>query len=74
MTEVLVIAENSDQTTHCAPHNLRAHVTLEVYSFSKEWHMLWEVPCIQPSETEGFIIVAAKVSLNCSAPICVDTC
>lgn len=67
MKEVLVVAENPDQTTCHSPHNLRARVTLEVYSFDKGRHELWDVPCIQPSKTEGFIVVAAEVSLNYSA-------
>jgi hypothetical protein len=65
VTEVLVIAEN--ETARRTPQNPRARVTLEVYSFNKEQHKLWEVPCIQPLETEGSIVVAAKVSLNCRA-------
>ncbi|KAN0125421.1 hypothetical protein V8E53_015508 [Lactarius tabidus] len=60
VTEVLAVAKDLNQTSHCAPRNPRAHVTLEVYSFDKELHEVWEVPCIQPSETEGVIVVAAK--------------
>ena len=64
MTEVLAIAENLNQMTRRAPHNMRACVTLEVYSFDKERHKVWEVPCIRPSESEGFIVVTAKVSFD----------
>lgn len=64
MTEVLAIAENPSQTTRHAPHNPRAQVTLEVYSFNKQRHEVWEVPCIQPSESVGFVIVPAEVSHN----------
>jgi hypothetical protein len=64
VTEVLAVAEDLNQTTRCAPCNPRAHVTLEVYSFDKEPHEVWEVLCIQPLETEGVIVVAAKVSVN----------
>lgn len=63
--EVLAIAEDHQQATRrCTPHNTTTHVTLEAYSFDKERHEAWEVPCIQPSKSEGVIVVAAEVSLD----------
>ena len=62
MTEVLWRVEDNATSSHCPcdPHTLL--VTLEVYGFEKEWHDIWEVPCIQPSESGGPTAVAAKVS------------
>ncbi|KAN0136748.1 hypothetical protein V8E53_005518 [Lactarius tabidus] len=37
-----------------------SHVTVEVYDFDKERHKVWDAPCIQPSESENFVVVAAK--------------
>ena len=62
VTEALLrVGENA--TSQCRPPNSKGlQVTLDVYSFDSERHKVWEVPCIQPSESEGSIAVAVKVS------------
>lgn len=62
MAEILVTVDNSIQESR---HALRkpgaSHVTIEVYDFDKERHKVWDVPCIQPSGSKIFMVVAAKV-------------
>jgi hypothetical protein len=64
VTEVLLKAEEN-ATSHRRSHNSNGlQVTLEVYGFDNERHSVWEVPCIRPSEAEGSVHVAAKVSME----------
>ena len=64
MTEALLKTEEST-TSHCDLYNSNnLQVTLEVYSFDKERHSVWEVPCIRPLESDGSISVATKVSVQ----------
>ena len=61
--------EDSIQASGQAPRKPSAsHVTIEVYDFDKERHEVWDVPCIQPSGSESFIIVAVKVRCSLVIP------
>ena len=59
---MLVTVDNSIQEschTLCKPG--ASHVTIKVVNFDKEWHKVWDIPCIQPSGSKSFTVVAAKV-------------
>jgi hypothetical protein len=74
VVEILVLAENSNQASRRTPRKLGvSHVTVEVYDFDKERHKVWDAPCIQPSESENFVVVAAKVCHPLPHLTCVDT-
>jgi hypothetical protein len=74
VVEILVLAENSNQASRRTPRKLGvSHVTVEVYDFDKERHKVWDAPCIQPSESENFVVVAAKVCHLLLHLTCVDT-
>lgn len=63
MTEILLQAEEN-ATSNCRSHNSNSLlVTLEIYGFDKEWHSVWEVPCIRPSDSDRSVSVAVKVSI-----------
>ena len=63
MTKILLKEKNA--TSHCHSQNSDClQVTLEVYGFDEEWHIVWEVPCTWPSVLDGYISVAAKVSIQ----------
>ena len=61
--EILVTAEDPSQASRHNAHKLGAsRITLEIYNFDEERHEIWDVPCIQPSDSENFVVLSAKVS------------